>query len=112
MDNLKTVKFFEEVLSKTKDGKIRWQPTAVDNHFITALGGHFTLSLSQYTDEAQDFEYALVLKDQEGRILVRVASLDDSIEFRGLSELYETARRQALQVDDKIDQVLGELSKL
>jgi hypothetical protein len=37
---------------------------------------------------------------------------DEGIKSADVMELYETARRQALRVDEKIDKVLGELSKL
>ena len=111
MEDSKAVKFFDEVLSKTKDGKIRWQPTATDCDFIAAVGGHFTLSISEYMSEGFP-NYVLVLKDQEGRVLTRVTNGDRRITYQSIAELYETARRQALRVDDKIDQILGELSKL
>jgi len=57
-------------------------------------------------------EYALALKDQDGRVLTTITNTDDGVDPQDIRELYETARRQALRVDDKIDQVLGELSKL
>jgi len=114
MEDTKAKEFFEGVLSKTRAGRIRWQPTADESEYIAAIGGQFTLSVSQYADE--DFHphtrYALILKDQDGRLLTRVTSIDVGIDTEGIRELYETARRQALKVDDKIDQVLGELSKL
>ena len=112
----KAVRFFEEVLSKTIAGKIRWEPTAVESNYIAAVGGHFTLSVDEY--ESQDrygqlsTEHSLTLKDQEGRTLTRVTSMDAGISVAGIQELYEAARRQALRVDEKIDSLLGELSKL
>ena len=123
MEDSKEKKFFEGVLSKTRGGRIRWQPTAEGSEYIAAIGGQFTLSVlqddryprsafsvSQYVDPYPT--YALVLKDQEGRVLTRTATGYAGINEAEIRELYETARRQALRIDDKIDQVLGELSKL
>ncbi|SRR5712692_9326475 len=114
MEDTKAIEFFQGVLSKTRAGRIRWQPTAEESAYIAALGGQFTLSISQY-DVQYEFpheRYALALKDQDGRVLTTITNTDDGVDPQDIRELYETARRQALRVDDKIDQVLGELSKL
>ncbi|SRR5713101_4920247 len=117
MQDAKAVKFFEEVLSKTRGGKIRWEPTAIESNYIAAVGGHFTLSVAEYERENRYINqsimaHSLALKDQEGRTLANVTDMDDGIREADVSELYETARRQALHVDEKIDSLLGELSKL
>jgi hypothetical protein len=114
MEDHKAREFFEGVLSKTKVGRIRWQPTAEESVYIAAIGGQFTLSIAQFErlDSFPDTSYSLTLKDQDGRELTRVTSDDDGIARREIQELYGTARRQALRVDEKIDAVLGELSKL
>ena len=46
----KIVKFFEGVLSKTKAGKIQWEPTAQETTFLAAIGGEFTLAVSAWCD--------------------------------------------------------------
>src|SRR5579863_8217655 len=113
MQHAKVVKFFEEVLSKTRAGKIRWGPTAAESDYITAIGGQFTLSISEYPNTFTDaMTYALALKDQDGRELTKVVSGDDGISWIEIRELYEAARRQALCVNDKIAEVLGALSKM
>jgi hypothetical protein len=111
MQDAKAVKFFEEVLSKTRAGKIRWEPTADESDYIAAIGGHFTLSISEYENTYPEM-YSLALKDQDGRVLTKVTNSDDGIPSADIRELYETARRQALRVDEKIDSALGQLSKL
>ena len=107
MEDTKAQEFFEGVLSKTRAGRIRWQPTAEDAVYIAAIGGQFTLSLWRY-----EANHGLALKDHDGRVLTTITSDSDGIHENDIRDLYETARRQALRVDDKIDQVLGELSKL
>jgi hypothetical protein len=117
MQDAKAVQFFEEVLSKTRARKIRWEPTAVESDYIAAVGGQFTLSVAEYERENRYInqpimEHSLALKDQEGRTLTRVTDMDDGISEVDMRELYETARRQALHVDEKIESLLGALSKL
>ncbi len=111
MEDTKAVEFFQGVLSKTRAGRIRWQPTAEESEYIAAIGGQFTLSVSYGQGEDSSW-HTLLLKDQNGRVLTHVATGDAGIPNKDIRELYAAARRQALQVDDKIDQVLGELSKL
>ncbi len=114
MEDAKAKEFFDGVLAKTRAMRIRWQPTAEDSHYIAAIGGQFTVSIAQFEHPGSflDTSYALALKDQDGRELTRLTSDDDGIMYREIQELYEFARRQALRVDEKIDAVLGELSKL
>jgi hypothetical protein len=116
MEDTKAIEFFQGVLSKTRAGRIRWQPTAEDTTFIAALGGQFTLSVWEYENRDADIfpftRYALTVKDRDCRVLTTLTSSESGIVEDDVRELYETVRRQALKVDDKIDQVLVELSKL
>ena len=114
MEDTKAIAFFQGVLSKTREGRVRWQATADESEYIAAIGGQFTLSVSEYRESNSYIGtgYALALKDQDGRELMRMTDADEGIKSADVMELYETARRQALRVDEKIDKVLGELSKL
>ena len=74
----KIIKFFEGVLSKTKEGKIPWEPTAQESNFIAAVGGQFTLSISAPAEDASALKppafyraldkYVLTLRDMHGMI--------------------------------------------
>jgi hypothetical protein len=108
MEDTKAIEFFQGVLSKTRAGRIRWQPTAEDEIYIAAIGGQFTLSVWRY----ERWKHGIALKDQEGRVLTTITSDDVGVNENDVRELYQTARRQALRVDDKIDKVLVELNKL
>src|SRR5579871_4662007 len=104
----KALQLFQEVLAKTKAGKIRWEPLAVDNEFFAVLPGPFTINVStRPMDSWGTAEYELVLRDQ-GHELIRV--WDNNTGEPGVAELYELARRQALRVDANVDKLLGELA--
>jgi len=120
----KIVKFFEGVLSKTKAGRILWEPTALEVRFIAAIGGEFSLSVSGWAEPASLAEklmeaskgtrdqYTLVLRDLHGRVLTTVTENDEGIRPDAMRELYETARRQAVHAGERIDDALEVLKSL
>jgi len=116
MADQQIIKFFDGVLSKTRAGRIPWGPTAEESKFIAAIGGQFVLSIS--AEDSEDSygqivrRYSLILSDRNGVELTTVTNSDDGIAWQEIQELYETARRKALRVDEKIDNVLEVLSKL
>jgi len=114
-EDLKAQQLFEEVLQKTETGRIRWEPTAKENLFIAPIGGQFTLAVSENArEDGYGNEYTqvvLVLKDKERELITVTTDIEGVEDFR-MRQLYELARRLANKVDDQIDKVLGELSKL
>jgi hypothetical protein len=115
MPDQKETQFFSEVLAKTRVGKIPWEKTAAEQTYIAPVAGQFTLSISELIERDrlgnEAFDYVLKLSDSDERVLSSVSASESGV-FLDLRELYATARRQALQVDAKLDSVLGELRKL
>ena len=115
MEDLRASKLFQEVLVKTKAGRIQWEPTASETEYFSILPDDFIVTVSSVPDTdswGQDYQrQALVLRknDQE---LLRVTPDVDGVGGQGLTELYEFARRRALRVDAAVDKLLGELAKL
>jgi hypothetical protein len=119
----KIIKFFEGVLSKTREGRIPWEPTAQESNFIAAIGGQFTLSISAQPEPDSAYAttargifgpletYALVLRDMHGRIST-VTDSDEGIRPGAMRELYETARWQAVHGGEKINKALEVLNTL
>jgi hypothetical protein len=97
-------------------GKIPWEKTAAEQTFIAPVAGQFTLTISEFVERDrigdETFDYVLTLNDSDERVLSRVAASDANMSYVDMRELYQTARRQALRVDQKLDSVLGELRKL
>lgn len=111
----KIIKSFEGVLSKTREGRIPWEPTAQESNFIAPIGGEFTLSISaQWTtlllSESME-KYTLALRDMHGRIAT-VTDSDEGIRPGAMRELYETARWQAVHGGEKINKALEVLQSL
>lgn len=119
MDDPKALRLFQEVLAKTKSGKVEWESasTGVDlEQYSSALPSDRELVISlthvknSWGDEVGD-EYALVLR-HKGLELLRVSEAVEGLTWKDLSELFELARRHALRVDDTVDEVLGDLANL
>ena len=125
MVDVKLIKFFEGVLSKTREGKIPWEPTAQESNFIAPIGGEFQLSISGPTELDSLFtmtqvfagpsrsqqKYALVLRDMQGTIATFTDS-DEGIRSGAMRELYETARWQAVHGGEKINKAIEVLNSL
>jgi hypothetical protein len=119
----KIIKFFEGVLSKTKDAKIAWGPTAQESSFIAAIGGQFTLSISSGAEDAVNKspalyrlleKYALILRDMLGRIAT-ITDKDEGeagIPSGAMRELFEMARWQAVHGGEKINKAIEVLQTL
>lgn len=115
MEDPKGAELFQEVLSKTRIGRIKWEPSASESEYFTVLPGGFTLSIQRSTQQNgwgnDETVFVLVLRDED-RELLQVTTDIDGVTWRELNELYESARRQALNVDAKVDKLLGVLTKL
>ncbi len=112
MENSKALEFFRGVAEKTERRRIPWQPTATDD-LVAAIGGEFTLRLFPYGRDVPDGPfYALELHDTQGRELIRLDSERGDVRWDELRRLYEAAKQQGLQVDEKVDKLLGVLERL
>lgn len=125
MDDPKALRLFQEFLSKTIAGRLRWDSTASESEYIAGLPGGLTVAvyeeewapadmLSQYRARRQPStseRHALVLRGPEGDLLTITADVD-GVSGSDLDKLYELAKRQALHLDAKVDQLLGELAKM
>ena len=99
----KQIELVKQLLDKTRKRLLSWEPTAWEDEFISTLGGDvsFTVRVGNTGD-------VLILRDQRDRVLLSVTA----DELNGLSQLYAEVRRQALDVDESLDDVLDQLAKL
>jgi hypothetical protein len=114
MNEAKAVAFLQELLLKTKEGKIRWRPTASEQTYVSAFGGKFGLAISGSAYLSAESLPGWVLRvDDRGREVVRIAPEEPGVLADNLENLFETVQKQALSVDDsKLDSVLAELHRL
>jgi len=93
----KDIEFVQYLLQSTQEGKIRWEPTATTNEFVSSLKGKYKVILKQISST----RYMSML-DTEDRQLLSVGS----DEYGPVWDLFDTARRVAYDVDSAIDEIL------
>lgn len=98
----KEIKLVKQLIDKTRKGLLSWEPTARDDEFLSTLGGRVSFTVQ---GEATG---VLVMRDEFDRVLLSVGSE----EIHDVAELHAEARRQALSVDESLDDVLEALMKL
>jgi hypothetical protein len=112
MRDPKALSLFAEVLKKTEAGKIPWQPTAEDGHFIASMMGKYTLDLRPHATQYDwNTPPAVAFNDDKGNTLIEMTDAVDGITADELKTLAVFARRIALQADQRIDELLAELKK-
>ena len=99
----KEIKLVAQLLDKTKKQSITWEPTAKDDEFVSTLSGNVSFTVGSWRETD-----LLTMGDEVGRVLVTIDS-DSTVQ---VSELYAEARRQALKVDESLDNVLDQLGRM
>jgi hypothetical protein len=101
--------FFQEVLLKTRAGRIRWQPTANDSAFCAIIPGGYAAGLASADSNGVE-RIALTLVEL-GQTLLTVVSVTDVSE-REMDELFALAQAQTEQADSKVDTAIEALANL
>ncbi len=107
VDKMAEIKdILDTLIERTDQGKVPWKPTAAAGVFTAALGSYSVIIEGPGSPHA-----GLRVLNNAGDEIDRLANL--AITGRSwqskLSELYEKARRAALNVDSQLDELLKEL---
>jgi hypothetical protein len=94
--------FVGKILDATRKGKVDWEKTATDDQYAASFSGRWTVLI----DKMRGGTYVLVMEDAEGNEMLRIGSDSDS----RLEDLFELARRHALNVNQAIEDVMKELN--
>jgi hypothetical protein len=114
------VPLMSKLLEKTKERKIDWKGTADDTTFICALEGQYSFEIARYKASSGIWYRKLTMRDKEqAEVFVARAyvptptspSENDQL-FQTLDNLYEYARRIALDIDQKVNDVSNILDKI
>lgn len=104
-----------KVLALTKEGKLSWEPTAVDDEFQAGLPNH---SVTIWSHPSGIGHLRIQIHDRLGRTVDELQrgqvfrkGPDDPL-FSQLFELYGLARRQALNAEQEVSSLLAELDKI
>jgi hypothetical protein len=115
MEDPKATALLDEILARTKEGRIPWEPSVSDT-LLAAIKGKRSLVLMPYTNtDSWGNEQgcpSLTVRDSSDRELLRVTSDLEGVNPESLEDLYETARRQAFKVDEQVQDLLADLRSL
>lgn len=103
-----------ELAKRTRNGSFAWERTAVDGVYQASFP-RYSVQISTRSTPAGSDDYVVKILNSEGTVIEQAADADFANRLQNasplMSEMYNTARRQALRVDEAIDDILGELSK-
>jgi hypothetical protein len=99
-----------KLYDKTMRGQVNWQKTAVENKYLVDFRS-FSLTIELLFDRSNPSWINLQLYDSDGKKIdsFTVDEEQDSGWFGKLDEIYGTARRKALRIDEAINLITKEL---
>lgn len=100
----KDLELVQQLIDATKKARVSWHPTATLNQFTTSLKGRLSLLIGKYANG--DCYFRVV--DEGGQEML---SIEGPPAGQLVDELWELARRAALNVDQAIDDILQELKR-
>lgn len=102
----KLIQIAETVYNRTLSGETRWEKTADFNTFQTAFPNHSVL-----IQDSRDTIYFKIC-NEEGHVVEELSEAQAlNSGFSNLRDLYVTARRTAMGVDQVLDDILGVLAR-
>lgn len=102
----------DQIISKTQDRLITWEPTAEIDEFLTTFKGQVSFLCRRYTNEYGNAEFTVSVKDQENRELLTANTQDlFANDKQLLAKLYEVAHHSALKYDETLNSLLEDLKK-
>lgn len=115
MDDFKARQLLQEIVTKTRAGRIKWEPTANESEYFCVLPGGFLVSVRSWQDHDTQGNWSesrgLALRTGEKELKLVTCGFTDP-GWVDLGDILDLARRQAVEVDAEVDRLLGELAKL
>jgi hypothetical protein len=102
----KDLDFFKYLVTNSRVHKIPWEPTAESDEFTSSFKGKYNVVVSRSTDEDDHVRFKVVLKDNDDRELLSIH--DWEMPGREMVDLWVMAQRESMQVDQAIDEILGD----
>jgi hypothetical protein len=108
-----------KLLEKSIAGKVEWKQLGAGSNFLANLDEGFSFEIQQSFSKI-DTTYTLVMRDSESRVVFDLSLTDDpetmisdrQLLYEALGNLYDLARRKALNVDEKVERVSEILERI
>ena len=94
--------FVQFVVDNTKSGKLQWEITADPAKFVASLKGKYKVTIDRGENDDGGYYYWMTLLDDSERELTQVYSGYNTL----VRELFDLARRNSLNVDAAIDEIM------
>lgn len=101
------VKVAATLLERSRTGEVAWEETANANTFLCSFPD-YSARIARSRDDGWDESFELVIVDSKGRRLDSLASDQRGADV--LPEMFELARRRALNVDEALGNFLETLT--
>lgn len=101
-------KFIETLVEATRAGRMKWETTAGDDEYATSFKGKFSV----LTNKRSPDSYGVRVVDFAEREMLEYHGREDELGFRVwnlIRDLFDLARRNALAVDEAIDDFIKEI---
>ena len=104
----KDTAFLKYLIAATENGKIAWEPSALDEQYVAGFKGKYQVTIERgQIDRDGDTPYILQLTNaSDGRELLSMS--DFNIRPNTVGNLFQLAQRSALNVDAAIDEIMEE----
>jgi len=106
----KDKEFVQGLIENTKNGRVKWQPTATPGQLTVSFKGKYNVSI-----ESARGLYSLVMSDLSDNEIFTLSAQQDYtpnsevlMRQQLLRELHEVATRTAFSVDSAMDEILSE----
>jgi len=109
--------FIQKLRVRTDEGKVKWERTADEGVYQSSFAS-YTVRVLPRPGNLRPADYAMQILDQEGSVveeilsedLTNMANLSASIAFDLMRDLYGSARRRAMGVDEALDELMKSLA--
>jgi hypothetical protein len=95
--------FVQYLLDATDTGKIKWEPAAEPDRFVSSFKGKYSIMVDKSEPRDEAPFYYIKLTDEADQELLTV----DAEENPRVKALFYLARRRSLNVDSAIDEIMG-----
>jgi hypothetical protein len=100
----KDLQLVDYVYDNTKSGALKWEGTADPTKFVVGLKGKYKVTIDRGADEDNEVYHWLTLLDDSERELLTIYGR----EAKKIIELFQLAKRNSLQLDAVIDEIIGD----
>jgi hypothetical protein len=99
----KDLNFLHFIVASTDSGKIKWEPAAEPDRFVTSFRGKYNVIVDKTEQEDGGTLFYLKLTDDADQELLTISHYESS----DVKQLFYLARRRSLNVDAAIDEIMG-----